>query len=334
MRKDELSGHEIKSIYLGGGTPSVLSAEELNLLFEQLERHYLISGVDEVSIEANPDDLSYTYLKDLKSKTLVNRLSIGVQSFHEADLKWMNRSHNAKQSLQCLKDAQEAGFENISIDLIYGIPTKFGGRFEDNLNQFFELEIPHLSAYDLTVEQGTALHHMVHEKREVKLSSGQSENEMRYLIAAAGENDFIHYEISNFGKEGYFAVHNSSYWKGIPYLGLGPSAHSFDGASTRKWNIRNNMKYIKSIQDGKTCYEKEELSEKDRYNEYILTGIRTVWGVDAAYVKEVFKPEINAYFEKQMQSMKHVFHSVGKTFRLNNEGKLMADQIASNLFYV
>ena len=275
MQKDFLEAASVETIYFGGGTPSLLSAEELLRIFDLIEKHYDISKLQECTLEANPDDLNPQYIQQLK-RTPVNRFSIGVQSFFDSDLKYMNRAHSAQQADYAIKAAQDGGFEKLTIDLIYGTPGLSLGAWQENLEKVKNLSIPHFSAYALTVEEGTALHHAIRQKKQKPVDQEQSAVQFEYLMEFAPQIGFEQYEISNFASKGQYALHNTNYWKGIPYLGIGPSAHSFDGKNRRS-NIANNSKYLKGIlQEKKLDFEEELLSQTQRINEYIMTSIRTI----------------------------------------------------------
>jgi oxygen-independent coproporphyrinogen-3 oxidase len=331
LRKDYLQDKNISTIYFGGGTPSLLNYDELAALLDDIRKHFKVASA-EITLEANPDDLNKEKLQELK-RAGINRLSIGIQSFYDEDLVLMNRSHNSGQAVSAVKDAQDAGFSNISVDLIYGLPNLTMERWQKNMQQAFDLQVPHLSAYSLTVETRTALHDFV-KKGKVKLpAEAMVIEQFMALMEAAQKNGFVHYEISNFAKPGMESKHNSSYWKNEHYLGLGPSAHSFDGVS-RQWNIANNGAYVNKIGCGESWFEREELSVADRYNEYIMTRLRTIWGIDLAFVKANFGEDKLSAFEKQLQP----FITSGDLQRgkenvfLTPKGKLLADKIASELF--
>lgn len=332
LRKDYLKDKNISTIYFGGGTPSLLEEDDIKKILDKVSKHFTLAPDTEITLEANPDDLSKEKLKALKNAG-INRLSIGIQSFYDEDLILMNRTHNAKQAVSAVKDAQDTGFSNISIDLIYGLPNLSMQRWQHNLQQAFELQVPHLSAYSLTVEQRTALNHMVKEGKVVLPEEFLVVEQFTMLMETAEKNGFVHYEISNFSKKGMESKHNSSYWKNEHYLGVGPSAHSFDGIS-RQWNISNNAIYIKKIKSGEDWFEKEELTEADRYNEYIMTRLRTIWGINLDFVKKNFGEEKLDSFVKQLQpfiSSGDLQHGEENVF-LTRKGKLLADKIASDLF--
>jgi oxygen-independent coproporphyrinogen III oxidase len=331
-RKNELPGNVLQTVYFGGGTPSVLTAQELEFIFGEIKKHFEIAPGAEITLEANPDDLSAEYL-DMLRATPVNRLSIGIQSFRDADLKMMNRTHTSEQGKESVLRAKEAGFRNITIDLIYGIPGLSTADWLENLAQFKELGVQHLSAYCLTVESRTALAKMVGEGKIKPVDEEQARLQFKLLVEFAGAAGFEQYEISNFGLEGFIARHNSSYWFGEPYLGIGPSAHSFH-ENIRRWNISNNPQYVKKINRKENTFEEEILSGKNRYNEFIMTRLRTKWGVVPAEIKfrfgEATEKKFREEIAKWIQSG-HVSES-GSAFRLTEEGKLLADRVASDLF--
>ncbi len=333
LRLNYLADKNIDTIYFGGGTPSLLSEKESFLILEKIYKLYHVSKDAEITFECNPDDLSDDKLKELK-RLEVNRLSIGLQSFDEEELIWMNRAHTAKESEASVKRSQDRGFENITIDLIYG--SKFSNltNWKKTLDKAIALQVPHISSYNLTIEEKTKLGHDFKVKKEVAIDDEKSSELFLEMIDRLEKNKFIQYEISNFGKEGYFSIHNSNYWKGAHYIGLGPSAHSFDGTS-RQWNIANNNLYIKQVGEKTEAYfEKEILTEKERFNEYILTSLRTIWGVDLNYLKTNF----NSDFVKTFLTQVAVYikqESVlvnSNTYTLSEKGKLLADKIASDLF--
>jgi oxygen-independent coproporphyrinogen-3 oxidase len=334
LRKDYLGKQPIETVYFGGGTPSLLSGKDMDLIFSALHAHFAIAPDAEITLEANPDDLGIVQLKQWKSG-LVNRLSIGIQSFRDQDLIWMNRAHTSEQSSDSVKRAQDAGLDNISIDLIYGIPGQDHDAWRENLHQAFELDVQHLSAYGLTVEPRTALASFIKKGVTPAPDEQQFTEQFRILKEEAGWNGFQHYEISNFGKPGYFSKHNTSYWKGVHYLGLGPSAHSFNGHS-RSWNVANNPVYIRSVMQDSLPFEVEELSPVQQYNEYVMTSLRTMWGCDTVRIERVFGSERKEHClteaEFYLNSGKLV--RVGPSLVLTDDGMNMADRIASDLFIV
>jgi oxygen-independent coproporphyrinogen III oxidase len=330
-RHSYLDDKKIKSIYFGGGTPTLLTGNELNLITEKLAKYFDFSELEECTIEANPDDLKLEYIYSLKN-TIINRLSIGVQSFHESELKWMNRSHNVSQSDGSIKMAQDNGFENISIDLIYGVPDSTEASWNYNLEKLKEFDINHLSSYCLTVEPKTPLAKKIVRKELKSPDEEMATKQFEILVKSSKEMGYEHYEISNFAKNGAFALHNTSYWKSIPYLGLGPSAHSYDG-DNRQWNIANNGKYMTGLNENKEYFEKEILTESEKYNEMVLTRLRTMWGIQ---LKDLSKFEINIqnHFKLNIQRMveKELVSENESIFSLTNAGKKFADMVAMELF--
>jgi oxygen-independent coproporphyrinogen-3 oxidase len=329
LRTNYLEKNSVSTIYFGGGTPSVLSPGEIDIILNNLQKNFSVSSDSEITIELNPDDVSLEYLKELK-KTGINRISLGVQSWHDEDLKFLNRRHTALQATNTLKDSFKAGFENVTIDLIYGIPGMGIDKWTENLDTALSFDIKHLSAYHLTIEHGTVFGKMKEKKSFVEVEEEESASEYNVLIEKTESAGFIQYEISNFGKEGYFSVHNTNYWKQVPYLGLGPSAHSFNGYS-RQWNIRDLKKYIKAVNKNKIFYEREELDLKKRFNEYIMTSLRTIWGVDLEYIEKTFEKEGCDYVINL--SGKFINYGLMKqeknTLVLTNQGKMISDNIIS-----
>lgn len=331
LRKDELKGKIIETIYFGGGTPSLLSQKEIDLIIQSVCDNHEVSESPEITLEANPDDLSKDVIKELAGSK-VNRLSIGIQSFYERDLKLMNRAHNSKEASDCLEVATEY-FENISIDLIYGIPGLSNQEWKENIRQALSFGIPHISSYALTVEPKTALDSFISKGIIEDVDDEQAQAQFHILLDELDKEGFIHYELSNFGKEGFFSKNNSAYWQGKPYLGIGPSAHSFDGKG-RAWNVRNNSKYIKSLEENKLPIEREILTKVDRYNEYIMTGLRTMWGVDLERVKSEFGTKMYVYL--LLHSEKHregdLLYIEDSKLKTTQKGKFLSDGIASDLF--
>jgi len=325
---------EVKSVYFGGGTPSLLSQIDLMDIFETLNKHFEISPDAEITLEANPDDLTSKKIKEL-SDTPVNRLSIGIQSFFDEDLKLMNRAHNPQEALYAVKASQDKGFENITIDLIYGIPMLTNEKWKHNLHTAFDLEVKHISSYCLTVESKTALAHLVKQGKIKNVDEQQSADQFEIMLDEMRKNNFIQYEISNFCKSNFFSLHNSNYWLKEHYLGLGPSAHSYNGSS-RQWNISNNALYIQSIEKNKLPFEEEILTVSQHYNEYVLTTLRTMWGTDLEYIEERFGKDYLHYCNNEAEKYilsKEIKMEANKLF-LTDKGKLFADKIASNLFFV
>lgn len=333
LQRDYLGGEPLYSVYLGGGTPSLLETAELVTLFERIGALFEVKPDAEITLEANPDDLTPTRLREWRQYTPVNRLSIGIQSFFDEDLKWMNRAHDAQQALQCIPEAQAAGFEHLTIDLIYGLPEAPDERWAENVRRALSFGVPHLSCYSLTVEEGTALAHFVRKGKSRPVDEERAARQFEYLMDEAERHGYDHYEISNFAQPGHYARHNSSYWFGRPYLGIGPSAHSFDGSS-RQWNVANNALYIKAINEGHVPAERETLTLAQRYNEYVLTHLRTMWGCRTAYIAEVFGADFAEHFEQVIRRFVATGHvlELGGQYQLTRAGKLLADAIAADLF--
>jgi len=332
LQKNYLGTKKINTIYLGGGTPSILNQVELMQIFDTIDKHFEISKDAEITLEANPDDLTKNKIKELKN-TPINRFSIGIQSFYDEDLKLMNRAHNSHEAVSAVKGAQDAGFENITIDLIYGIPNLTEHRWRNNLQNAFLLDVKHISAYCLTVEPKTVLAHQVKTKQIKNVDEQQSSEQFEIMLEAMKQQGFVQYEISNFCKDNYYSKHNSNYWLKENYLGLGPSAHSYNG-TTRQWNVSNNALYIKGIDENKLNFELEELSDSQRYNEYILTSLRTIWGTSLDIISSSYGNDYNTYCLKEAEKYilsEDVKIEANKLF-LTDKGKLIADKIASDLF--
>lgn len=332
-RNQYLQQQSIETIYLGGGTPSLLSADEINRLFDTISKHYTIHALQEVTLEANPDDLTNDYLKSLSS-TPINRLSIGVQSFQDDDLKFMHRAHTASQADYAIKSAQDKGFEKLTIDLIYGSPHLTDADWKQNITRVQQLQVPHFSAYALTVESGTLLHHEIRKEKVPPLDQDKAATQLGILMDTAMDLGYEHYEISNLALPQHYAIHNTNYWMGHHYLGIGPSAHSFDGVS-RRWNIANNAHYIKQVLTTPQPYfEEEQLSTQDRLHEYIMTSLRTQWGCDLKKVKETFgQPYCKAIHDSVTTHLQRKLVQINNDIlTLTREGKFFADSIASDLF--
>jgi len=333
QQKDYLLGEEIMTVYFGGGTPSLLKRAEIEHIVQKLKNTFFISNNAEYTLEVNPDDLSEDKSKELIDAG-INRLSIGVQSFHDEDLKYLNRVHSATQAHLAIEGALKNGFTNLTIDLIYGIPTLNPENWIKNLNRFFNYRLPHLSAYALTVEPKTPLHVLITKNKIAGIDEQNMVDHFRILLELTKAHDFIHYEISNFSKAGYNSKHNSLYWLGGNYLGLGPSAHSYNGIS-RQWNYSSLSKYLK-LDDLKTVvYEKEILTTQQKYNEYVMTSIRTSWGCNLDYISTVFGEEFQQHCKNSarpyLDSKKLKMN--GNILRLTDDGKLFADGITADLFY-
>ena len=336
LRKDELSLTSLPSLYFGGGTPSILEVDEIKSLIDEVNRYYNFNTDIEITLEANPDDLTKEFLTQLKDSG-VNRLSIGTQSFYDKDLELMNRAHNASQAEDSIKRAQDFGFENLSIDLIYGSPTSNLEIWKDNLRRAINLEVTHISSYALTVEPKTALENWIERGKINAPKDADQSDEFYYMCEELRKNGFEHYEISNFAKPGFESKHNSAYWSYQPYLGLGPSAHSYDGFNIRSWNVSNNTKYIQNLDQNNLPIEREELSDADRFNEMLMIGLRTKKGVDMQQFQAAnFGAELMEYFSKEYK----ILESNGKLMIsedrliIPEEHWFLADGIASELFFV
>ncbi len=331
MRKNEILNEPVETIYFGGGTPSLLSVSEINAIIETIFLHFEVVENPEITLEANPDDLSLLKIQMLAS-TKINRLSIGVQSFYEEDLRMMNRAHNAEEALQCLQWAKEY-FSNISIDLIYGVPEMSDERWQLNIQKALDLNVPHISSYALTVEPKTAFDHFIKKGIMQAPDDDVAQNHFHILVDMLENEGFVHYEISNFGREGWFSKNNTAYWQGKKYLGVGPSAHSFDGQN-RSWNVKNNALYIQKINDGHQPSESETLTKTDLYNEYVMTGLRTIWGVSLLKISNDFGKMYLEYFLKQAKPYleEHLLFEDDQIIRTTKKGKFLSDGIASDLF--
>jgi len=347
LRKEEFKNTTVETIYFGGGTPSLLTIEELQFLIAAIYSNYKVSKHPEITLEANPDNLiiaqsnqnlplktqSRTIFEDYKNAG-INRLSIGIQSFFEEDLKLMNRAHNAEEAKLCL-DLATQHFDNISVDLIYGIPGLSHERWKQNIDTALSYHMPHISSYALTVEPKTALESFIKKGLIDNVDDEQAHEQFHILKDTLEASNFVHYELSNFGKEGYFSKNNSAYWQGKSYLGIGPSAHSFNGKE-RGWNVRNNSKYIKAIQDEILPVETEILSITDQYNECVMTGLRTIWGVSFDKVEQNFGTIFKDYLIEQSKIFinQHLLYIDNEHLRVTKKGQFLCDGIASELFKI
>lgn len=337
-QKDYLGEHPVSTIYFGGGTPSLLSELEIGKILEALNRYYPVSPYAEITLEANPDDLNPGLLRAYKNCG-VNRFSLGIQSFSDADLLFLGRRHDASTAIRAIHDILEAGFAYLSIDLIYGIPGMSLQHWEKNLEVFFSFKLHHLSAYALTLEPKTTLDLMIRNKKMPAPDEEETIRHFRLLMKTMAENGFEHYEISNFAKEGQYSRHNSNYWKGVPYLGLGPSAHSYNGGS-RRWNVSALKEYIRKLSVG-LWYEEETLTPVQKYNEYVMTSLRTMWGCDSKKIirdfpgltdrkglalADLFRKQARLLIEKKL-----LVESSG-IYYLTETGKFFADGVAADLF--
>jgi len=333
LRKSEYISEEIQSIYFGGGTPTVLEVSELDMILQVVYKHYKVSDTPEITLEANPDDLDLEKIKRL-ANTKINRLSIGIQSFHESDLSAMNRAHNADEAKKCLEIAT-AYFDNITIDLMFGMPSMTVEQWRQNLQTAFAYGIKHLSCYALTVEPKTALEHFIRKGSHPPMDDELSAKHFEVLVEETSKQGLTHYETCSFGHSGFFSRHNMSYWLGKTYMGVGPSAHSFDGAK-RSWNISNNSKYIKALEADELPFESEVLSVENRFNEYIMTGLRTIWGISLEKIETDFGTKIK---EQLLQDSKKFITSntleiEDDHIKITHAGKFLSDGIASDLFLV
>ncbi len=343
MRKKEFENEVIETIYFGGGTPSILQISDLRFLIDEVYKNFTVAENPEITLEANPDDLSRERIIEL-SKSPINRLSIGIQSFFEDDLTMMNRAHNSAEAIECLEEATKY-FDNISLDLIYGIPDSSQNgeeakqmkneKWKRNIETALSFGVPHISSYALTVEPKTALHKLIQTGKIAKPKDEVTEVHFQILVEMLEKNGFIHYELSNFGKENYFSKNNSAYWLGKKYLGIGPSAHSYNGIS-RSWNVSNNAVYLKSLDENKLPCETEILSKTDHYNEYIMTGLRTIWGVSLDRIEKEFGTPYLEYLTNQAQKFLDVnlLSIEENVLKATKKGKFLTDGIASDLFLV
>jgi len=331
LRKEEFKSTEVETIYFGGGTPSLLTNNELQSIIDAVYFNYSVMAHPEITLEANPDDLSHNRIEAL-TDTPINRLSIGIQSFFETDLKLMNRAHNAEEAKACLEKAVEH-FDNISLDLIYGIPGASNQQWIKNIEMALSFGVPHISSYALTVEPKTALASFIKKGIIDNVDDEQAHEQFHILKEQLEEAGFIHYELSNFGKVGYFSKNNSAYWQGKSYIGIGPSAHSFNGKQ-RGWNVRNNSKYIKAISNDDLPIKIENLTKIDQYNEYVMTGLRTVWGVSLDKVEKDFGSILRDYLIEQANVFinQHLLYIDGEHLRVTKKGQFLSDGIASELF--
>lgn len=330
LSRDYLQGEKVETIYLGGGTPSLMPADEIKKIVDRIGRHHDVAGLREFTIEANPDDLNAPAMKEFSTlkEYGLNRFSIGIQSFFDADLQYMNRAHTSQEALAAVKRTQDAGFEKITIDLIYGTPTLNNDRWKQNLQTAFSLKVPHISSYLLTVEPKTALYHDIKKGKAKPVNEEQAAGQFRIMVQEMKSASFEQYEISNFAQAGQYAIHNTNYWKGQKYLGLGPSAHSFNGVS-RRWNVANNVNYMEVIGKREIPFEEELLTESQRVNEKIMTSLRTIWGLDLSELK----PEAAAEINRELAVVnRNWYRTEGTVIILTDEGKLFADHIAATLF--
>ena len=331
LRKNELNTNVIQTIYFGGGTPSLLQLSEINQIIDAVYDNYEVVSNPEITLEANPDDLTSSKIVELATSK-INRLSIGIQSFSDDDLKLMNRAHNAEEAVRCLSEATHY-FKNISVDLIYGIPGLSNKQWKKNIDRVLSSGIQHISSYALTVEPKTALESLIKKGMIEEVSDLQAQEQFYILLEELSKHNFTHYELSNFAKDGAFSKNNSSYWQGKSYLGIGPSAHSFDGKQ-RSWNIKNNSKYISSILQSKLPIKRELLSITDQYNEYVMTGLRTIWGVSLEKVTREFGKEYHTYLLLQSEKYRaeELLYIEDEKLKTTQKGKFLSDGISADLF--
>lgn len=333
LRSDEVND-PLESIYFGGGSPSLLPHDKIIQLLGQVRTQFSLQEQLEVTLEVNPDDVTQKYLRELKQAG-VNRLSLGIQSFHEKDLRLMNRAHSQEQAFNALKWVSQV-FTNFSVDLIYGMPNSTMEEWEENLHRLMEFNPPHLSTYALTVEEKTVLHHQVENGSVPLLEEEEVKAQYNFLVKKLEALGYVNYEFSNFGKEGFFSVNNQNYWNGKPYIGIGPSAHSYDGSSSRSWNVSNNHKYLSAIENGTLEREAEILSTKDQYNEYVMTGLRKIEGISLDHVKHTFGNMYAAYMEAQVT--RHLeernFFWDGDFLKITPKAKFLSDGLAADLFKI
>lgn len=330
IRKSELHGALIETVYFGGGTPSLLTKEELASIMSTIRNQFQLSDNPEITFEVNPDDATAENLADWKELG-INRLSIGLQSFQETDLAWMNRSHSTQQGEMAVRLAQAKGFNNISIDLIYGLPELSNEQWVAHLNQALKLNVQHISSYCLTIEPKTALNHFVASGKLSRPTEDQQSEQFDLLVSTLAHEGFEQYEISNFAKDQKYAKHNSAYWNFSPYLGVGPSAHSFNGHQ-RRWNVANNTKYYQQVGKNQDWFELENLTESEKWNEYFLTGLRTKWGILKNNIQEMggLNPSELTLMDTYLKN--EWILEANEYFVLTEKGKLQADGIASSFF--
>ncbi|WP_162051421.1 radical SAM family heme chaperone HemW [Pontibacter pamirensis] len=332
LRQEYLQGQPVHTIYFGGGTPSLLNQQELQLLLATIKQLFIVSENAEITLEANPDDLTPAKLQELRAAG-INRLSIGLQSFHAPHLRMMNRAHSAAESLQCVKDAQAAGFDNITVDLIYGIPAPDHSIWHRDLETLFSLGVPHVSCYGLTIEPDTALGRWSKKGKFTPAEDEYTAQQFEILLEQMNRHGYVQYEISNFSLPGHESKHNSNYWRGVHYLGVGPSAHSFNGPS-RQYNVSHNKKYVDAIAQGQVPFELEELTPADQANDYLLTSLRTIWGCDLHKISQDYGYDFRLSYAPYLQELqdKDLARIEEEVLYLTDKGKLLADQITLELF--
>ncbi len=333
LRSDEVKS-PLESIYFGGGSPSLISPEKIDSLLKKIKNQFSVLNTVEITLEVNPDDVTKNYLIELKQAG-INRLSLGTQSFFDEDLKLMNRAHNSDQAIEALENVTNQ-FQNFSIDLIYGMPNSNITSWEKNIQRALKFNPPHISAYALTVEKKTVLYDQIKNKKIELISDEEVKEQYDLLVLKMNTLGFVNYEFSNFGKPGFFSINNQNYWNGKSYIGIGPSAHSYDGDVLRSWNISNNQLYVKSISSGELNFEKEKLSSKDLYNEYIMTGLRKIEGLSLSYVKIKFGKPYAEYLEAQVDKnlKSRNFYWDGDYLKISQKAKFLTDGLAADLFRI
>ena len=333
LRSDEVKS-PLESIYFGGGSPSLISPEKINSLLKKIKNQFSVLNTVEITLEVNPDDVTKNYLIELKQAG-INRLSLGTQSFFDEDLKLMNRAHNSDQAIEALENVTNQ-FQNFSIDLIYGMPNSNITSWEKNIQRALKFNPPHISAYALTVEKKTVLYDQIKNKKIELISDEEVKEQYDLLVLKMNTLGFVNYEFSNFGRPGFFSINNQNYWNGKSYIGIGPSAHSYDGDVLRSWNISNNQLYVKSISSGELNFKKAKLSSKDLYNEYIMTGLRKIEGLSLSYVKIKFGKPYAEYLEAQVDKnlKSRNFYWDGDYLKISQKAKFLTDGLAADLFRI
>jgi len=334
LRKYEAGDGQIETIYFGGGTPSVLKISEIESILQLLFSSFQVCQDPEITLEANPDDLTVSFVRELTGSR-INRLSVGIQSFNDRDLKAMNRRHNASQALDCVKNAGDAGFHNLSIDLIYGLPDQSLEDWSRNVDLAIGLNVSHISAYHLTYHKGTVFYHYLKAGKLREIPDELSFAQFRLLKQRLEQVGYEHYEISNFARDGQYSRHNRSYWERKNYIGFGPSAHSFD-LRTRRWNVSNLKKYLQGVENDETFWKDELLSLQDQYNDYMITSLRTMWGISDEYLEKAFDSRYSRYFRKEAQPFIDTgyMYSDGGAYTLSEEGLFISDKIMEKLFFI
>ncbi|MCD4832968.1 MAG: radical SAM family heme chaperone HemW [Bacteroidales bacterium] len=333
LQSEYLSSEKIQTIYFGGGTPSILSSDHVEKILEEIYKYFQVEQNNEITLEANPDDLNEKYLKSIFTIG-VNRLSVGIQSFNDSDLQLMRRKHTVNQAISSIVEAQKTGFKNISVDLIYGLPDLSLKKWEENIDQAIKLNIQHISAYHLTIEPNTLFQKLQKNQKLNLPNEKESLEQFQLLVEKTKENGFLHYEISNFAKDGSISLHNTNYWMGVKYLGLGPSAHSYN-LTSRQWNISNLRAYLDSIPKGKIPLEKEILEEKKKYNDYVITSLRTMWGLNTKKLEKDFDKKYLRYFLSKTENLlkENLLRKSGNNFILTEKGIFISDNIIASFFY-